>query len=40
MIGCKDFWNMRSQHYDDQIGPQYAAAYDKTVSKALKYLQP
>ena len=31
---------MRSQHYDDQIGPQYAAAYDKTVSKALKYLQP
>ena len=40
MITCKDFWNQRSRIYDDQVGPQYAAAYDKTVSLTLKYLNP
>lgn len=40
MITCKDFWNQRSRIYDDQVGSQYAAAYDKTVAHTLKYLKP
>lgn len=40
MITCKDFWNQRSLIYDDQVGPLYQAAYDKTVANTLKYLKP
>ena len=40
MITCKDFWNQRSRISDDQVGYQYAAAYDKTVAHTLKYLKP
>lgn len=40
MITPQDFWNQRSRVYDDQVGPQYAEAYDKTVTNTLKYLKP
>ena len=40
MITPQDFWNQRSRVYDDQVGPQYAEAYDKTVANTLKYLKP
>ena len=40
MITPQDFWNQRSRVYDDQVGPQYAAAYDRTVADTLKYLKP
>lgn len=38
MITPKDFWNVRSRIYDEQLGEQYARAYEKTVSNALRYL--
>lgn len=40
MISCKDFWNMRSQNYDTQIGPFYEEAYARTAANTLKYLKP
>ena len=40
MITPQAFWNRRSRVYDDQVGPQYAEAYDKTVANTLKYLGP
>ena len=40
MITCEEFWNRRSRIFDDQVGPQYQEAYDKTVEYALKYLKP
>lgn len=40
MITCEDFWNKRSQIFDDQVGPHYQEAYDKTVEYTLKYLKP
>ena len=39
MITPKDFWNMRSRNFDEQIGPIYQDAYAKTVSNTLKYLK-
>lgn len=38
MITSKDFWNMRSQNYDAQVGTYYKEAYDKTVSQTLEYV--
>lgn len=40
MITCKDFWNHRSQGYDEMVGPQYEEAYNKTTALTLKYLKP
>ena len=40
MITSREFWNRRSQVYDDQVGGVYAQAYDKTVSRSLNYLRP
>ena len=40
MISPKDFWNMRSQNYDEQVGPYYADAYEQTLALTLKYLRP
>lgn len=40
MITPREFWNRRSQVYDDQVGGVYAQAYDKTVSRSLNYLRP
>lgn len=40
MITPREFWNRRSLVYDDQVGSQYAGAYDKTVAHTLKYLKP
>jgi len=36
----KDFWNMRSQTYDQTSGGTYARAYDLTVEHTLHYLKP
>jgi len=38
MTDCQEFWNMRSENYDTQIGPFYGAAYEKTVERTVKYL--
>lgn len=38
MITPREFWNLRSATYDLDSGTEYAAAYEKTVSNALKYL--
>lgn len=36
----KDFWDMRSQSYDQTSGGTYARAYDLTVERCVKYLKP
>ena len=40
MITERDFWNHRSQNYDEQIGPQYERAYQLTAERTLAYLKP
>ena len=40
MITPQEFWNMRSEHYDEGSGEQYAQAYARTVELTLKYLKP
>lgn len=40
MTTCEQYWNKRSLIFDEQVGPQYQDAYDKTVALALKYLKP
>lgn len=40
MITSREFWNFRSQNYDDQIGPLYEDAYQQTADCSLKYLKP
>lgn len=40
MIGSQEFWNRRARIYDQQVGPLYEAAYDKTVANTLRYLRP
>lgn len=40
MITERDFWNHRSQNYDEQIGPQYEQAYQLTAERTLAYLKP
>ena len=40
MKNPRDFWNMRSLTYDEQVGPYYADAYEKTAALTLKYLKP
>ena len=39
MITSKDFWNMRSRSYDQQMGPLYAQAYEKTIQHTIPYLR-
>lgn len=39
MITERDFWNHRSQNYDEQIGPQYERAYQLTAERTLAYLK-
>ena len=38
MITERDFWNHRSQNYDEQIGPQYERAYQLTAERTLAFL--
>ena len=38
MITPREFWNMRSAAYDQQSGKEYAAAYEKTAARTLKYV--
>ncbi len=40
MKEAKVFWNVRSQMYDDQIGPKYEEAYRRTAECSLRYLKP
>ena len=40
MITSQEFWDRRSRHYDDQIGPLYQEAYQKTQENTWKYLTP
>ena len=40
MITPREFWNMRSAHYDESSGEQYARAYARTAELTLKYLKP
>ena len=40
MITPQEFWNMRSSHYDESSGRQYAQAHARTVELALKYMKP
>ena len=40
MITPREFWNMRSLHYDEGSGEQYAQAYARTVELSLRYLKP
>ena len=40
MTDPREFWNMRSRNYDDQVGPLYEDAYTKTADNTLKYLKP
>lgn len=40
MIGSQEFWNRRARVYDQQVGPLYKEAYDKTVANTLRYLRP
>ena len=40
MITPREFWNMRSLHYDEGSGEQYAQAYARTVELSLHYLKP
>lgn len=40
MITPREFWNMRSEGYDEGSGEQYARAYARTVELTLKYLKP
>ena len=40
MITERDFWNHRSQNYDQQIGPLYERAYQLTAERTLAYLKP
>ena len=40
MITERDFWNHRSQNYDEQIGLQYERAYQLTAERTLAYLKP
>lgn len=36
----REFWNMRSQSYDAQVGPLYEDAYNRTAACTLRYLKP
>ena len=40
MITSREFWNKRSQIYDDQVGQTYREAYERTAALTLKYLSP
>ena len=40
MTDPREFWNMRSRNYDDQVGPLYEDAYTRTANNTLKYLKP
>ena len=40
MITCRDFWNKRSEIYDDVVGPMYEDANRRTAEDTLKYLKP
>ena len=39
-IAPREFWNRRSQHYDEQSGAAYADAYRKTAERIRPYLTP
>ena len=39
-IAPREFWNRRSQHYDEQSGAAYADAYRKTAECIRPYLTP
>ena len=39
-IEPREFWNRRSQHYDEQSGAAYADAYRKTAECIRPYLTP
>lgn len=36
----KDFWDMRSENYDQTSGGAYAQAYDRTIDRTIPYLKP
>ena len=36
----KDFWDMRSENYDQTSGGAYAQAYDRTLDRTIPYLKP
>ncbi len=36
----QDFWDMRSERYDEQVGTHYAAAYRETEARILRRLAP
>lgn len=40
MITPRDFWDMRSETYDQNSGQEYADAYRKTINNTLRYLKP
>lgn len=40
MITPRDFWNKRSELYDQQVGTLYQKAYEDTAALTLKYLKP
>jgi len=40
MISCKDFWNKRSEIYDNVVGSMYEETNRLTAECTLKYLKP